>query len=256
MADEQEVVKDGVAASTPASAQTAPAITPAGEQPAAKGTEKEVPYDRFQEVIKQKNEEKVLRQQYEAKIRELEGRLPSGGSTPDKLVERLVAGGMNKESAKLIADAAREANQEAMAPIHARENARSVNEWVKDIERTDPEYKKLKPQLEKAFDALSNEEKQFAVSSQKGLEWFYKAVKSDALSEEVTKARAEGVKQGYESKSLKEGMAGTPKSGTALDEPLTFESIRSGAIKKLSDAEYQKRLPEINAILAKGPTRK
>ncbi len=256
MADEQVVVKDPVVASTSTTTQADPVTTPAGEQPATKTTEKEVPYDRFQEVIKQKNEEKLLRQQYEAKIKELETRLPNGQAAPDRAVQRLVAGGMKQDAAQLIADTMREEQRAAMAPIQERENARSIEQWRKEIERSDPDYKKLKPQLAKAFDELSNEDKQLAISSPKGLEWFYKSVKSEALAQDVAKAHEAGVKQGYENKGLKEGMSSTPKSGTALETPITFESIRAGAIKKMSDAEYMKRKPEIDAIVAKGPTQK
>ncbi len=256
MADEQTVVKEKVEESTSTTNSDGSVKTPSGEKLETKTTEQAVPYDRFQEVIKQKNNEKLLREQYEARIKELETRLPNGQAAPDKLVKRLMDGGMKEDAAKLIAESNREAMREALAPITARENARAVDSWAKELERSDPDYKKLKPQLEKAFDELSDDEKRFAVSSPKGLEWFYKSVKSDVLGAEITKARAEGVKQGYESRSQKEGMATSPKSGTALDEPLTFESIRSGSLKKLSDEEYKKRLPEINAILSKGPTRK
>ncbi len=257
MADEKEAVKDSSTGESASTGTTDSSVkTPVGEQPTTKTTESAVPYDRFQEVIKAKNAEKQLRESYEAKIRELESRQPSGAAGQDKLVQRLVAGGMKEDAAKLIADSNREAMKEALAPLQAKENARAVDSWVSDIERSDPDYKKLKPQLEKAFDELSYDEKRYAVSSRKGLEWFYKSVKADALTEQVSKARAEGVKEGYESKGQKEGMAGSPKSGTSHETPLTFESIREGAIKKLSDAEYTKRLPEINAILAKGPTRK
>jgi len=257
MADEKEVVKDQVTVSTPETTTDSSATTPVGEKPTAKTTVEAVPYDRFQEVIKQKNAEKVLREQYEARIKELETRLPSGvPAAQDKIVQRLVAGGMKEDAAKLIAEAQREAQREAMAPYEAKENARAVQSWAKELERSDPDYKKLAPELAKAFDALSDEDKRLAVSSPKGLEWFYKSVKSEVLGAEVSKAREAGVKQGYESKSLKEGMSGTPKSSTATEEPLTFESIRAGALKKMSDAEYIKRKPEIDAIVAKGPTRK
>jgi len=257
MADEEKDVKIDGAGSSTAPVQEGSASTPVGEQPTAKTPEKEVPYDRFQEVIKQKNSEKQLREQYEARIKELEGRLPNGQSTDsDLLLKRLVDGGLKPEAAKLIVETNREITRKALEPIQAREQARAVDSWVKELERGDPDYKKLKPELEKAFDALSDEEKRLAVSSPKGLEWFYKSVKSEVLGAEVSKAREAGVKQGYESKSLKEGMSSSPKSGTATETPLTFESIRSGAIKNMSDAEYAKRLPEINEILKKGPSRK
>ncbi len=256
MADEvKEVVKvEGTTGSTAVAVAESSAKTPVGEQPTAK-TEAAVPYDRFQEVIKAKNAEKQLREQYEAKIKELETRLPSQAG-PDKLVQRLVAGGMKEDAAKLIAETTREANREAMAPITARENARAVDGWVKELERNDPDYKKLKPMLEKSFDELPDSEKQSIVSSPQGLERFYKSVKADALVGEIDKARAEGVKQGYESKGLKEGLSSSPKSGTAIEQPLTFESIRAGATKGWTDAQYKARQSEINAIVAKGPSQK
>ena len=253
MADEvKEVVKDAVVESTSTATADSSATTPVAEKATAK-TEAAVPYDRFQEVIKAKNSEKQLREQYEARIKELETRLPTQAG-PDKLVARLMAGGMKEDAAKLIAETTREANREAMAPIHQREKAQAVDGWVKDIERNDPDYKKLKPMLEKAFDELPDEEKQSIVSSPKGLERFYKSVKADVLELRVKEAHADGVKQGYEGKVSKEGMGSGPKSGTAQATVLTFESIRAGAVKGMSDAEYLKRLPEINAIVAKGPS--
>ncbi len=256
MADDvKEAVKDEVVSGSAAETSTdSPVKTPVDEKSTTKTTEKEVPYDRFQEVIKQKNQEKQLREQYEAKIKELEGRLPNPGQ--DRMVQRLVAGGMKEDAAKLIADATREEQRHALEPVLRQRKDDDVKNWTRELERSDPEYKKLKPQLEKAFDELPDEEKMSVVSSPKGLERFYKSVKADALVEEVSKARASGVKQGYENKGQKEGMSSTPKSGTATETALTFESIRAGALKGMSDADYVKRLPEINAILAKGPSRK
>lgn len=257
MADEATAVKDEKVVVTATTTTTdSSATTPAVEQTAAKTTEAAVPYDRFQEVIKQKNSERQLRESYEARIKELESsRLPDG-PMEDKLVKRLVAGGMKPEQAQLIADTAREANRETETRLRAQDNARSIDQWTKEIERSDPDYKKLKPQLEKAFDSLSEDEKRFSVSSPKGLEWFYNKVKLEHLSTEVAKARAEGVKQGYEGKAAKEGMGSDPKSGNTVPKALSFESIREGALKGMTDEEYKKRLPEINAILSKGPSRK
>lgn len=258
MADETTVVKDDKgAATTSASTTDSSATTPVVEKTTAKTSEAAVPYDRFQEVIKQKNSERQLREQYEARIKELESnRMPSGAVAQDKLVKRLVDGGMKPEAAQLIAETAREANRETEVRLQAQDNDRQVNNWTKEIERNDPDYSRLKPHLEKAFDLLSDKDKRFSVSSPQGLEWFYNKVKLEVLSEEVTKARAEGVKQGYEGKSQKEGMASDPKSGSNAPQALSFESIRSGALKGMTDEEYKKRLPEINAILAKGPSRK
>jgi len=256
MADEvKEVVKDGVVSGSTADASTDGSVkTPVDEKSTTKATEKEVPYDRFQEVIAQKNKEKQLREQYEAKIKELEGRLPNPGQ--DRMVQRLVAGGMKEDAARLIADTTREEQRRALEPIMRQRKDEDVKTWTRELERSDPDYKKLKTQLAKAFDELPDEEKMSVVSSPQGLERFYKAVKADSLTEEISKARAEGVKQGYETKSLKEGLVSGTKSGTAVDEPLTFESIRAGALKKMSDEEYMKRQSEINAIVAKGPSRK
>ena len=256
MADEVKTeVKDAVVEASTTTVADSPVTTPVAEQATTK-TSETVPYDRFQEVIKQKNGEIELRKQYEARIKELEIRQASGPAAPDKAVQRLVALGLKEDVAKAFAETNREEIRAAIAPLQARENSRSMDSWIKDIERSDPDYKKLKPQLEKAFDALSDDAKRLAVSSPQGLEWFYKSVKSDVLGDEVTKARAAGVKEGYENKDRKAGMGSSPKSGTSVEEPLSFESIRGGAIKKMSDSEYAKRLPEINAILAKGPSRK
>lgn len=252
MADEQvsQTVENSQvadAASTSAEAQNNVANPPVAENATASpGSENRVPQQRFNEVITQRNRERELREQYESKIRELEARQPQDTSKSDALTKRLVEKlGMSPEAASEVVAVQREAARLERGDIEGRLRQYEVKSWSDSLAQKHKDYSQLLPEMEKVFNEMSDQEQMHTMASPKSLEMFYKAVRADSMEKQLQGKFNEGANAAYQNKATKVGMSSLPGQSNSQQQT----AISRESIAKMSSAEYQKRLPEINAWL-------
>lgn len=233
---------------TPVTAEPV-ATPPSGEQPGAKTvSENRVPQSRFSEVVKERNRERELREQYESKIRDMESRL--AGAQPkqneDADADRLVAElGMDKDAAKKLLGTVRSVSQKQNEAVQMRLRQFEIAEWERNMRSKYKDYDQLGPSMEKVFNSLSPDAQRLAVADPMGLELLYSRAKIESSEKVAEEAFQRGAESTRASTDLKKALSSAPGSGTpAPKAPLSAESIASMDIKT-----YKERLPEINEWL-------
>lgn len=239
--------------SAPQANQEQQANPPAGEQSAAQGSDNRIPYPRFQQVIDERNQERAVREQQEARIRDLESRV-SGASAQqqpsvDAEVERLVKElNMAPEAARAIVATQVAIAQRAQQGTNQQLRQYELRDWSRALEQKHSDYKELIPDMEKAFSELQPMERNLVVSSPVGLEMFYNHVRSNKVNQKLKESFNQGANQAYANKAQKQAVSSVPgTSSGSQSNKLTREGI-----KNMSLSEYQKRLPEINQALKEG----
>lgn len=236
MADEDKDVNEDSEASTESTQEQ-------GEQGSSEDTEsstsdsgeQRVPYSRFVEV----NEDRNF---YRSKVEELEARLDrqekSSGNTPvDKAIERLMDGGMDKESAKILVESqiavAQDIVNSTVKPVEAQSKEAQIQGWINDLSKKHEDYSELEPEMNKAFGRLSKKDQAFVAGSKAGLEMLYSQVK---LSIGTNDSYKKGVKDGYKTKQLKKSVSSGSKGTTGSEALPTLEEIA-----RMPSKEYAKK---------------
>lgn len=242
----QPDVKPAPASSAPAT-QTTQAQPPATEKVVAGGTENQhVPYSRFQEVVKVKNE-------YASRLEELEKRLSTHdaiiGQTakkdiPSKHVEKLVAAGMDRGVAELLVETsaglAKESVSDVVEPLKQATISQQVQSWTEKFKQSHKDYDELEPEMVKVFEAMPPRTQDLIVSDPKGLELIYAHVKMQRLEDEKNKSFQAGAQAAYDSKGLKAALSSTAGATTNPNVGLTRNEIAGMSLK-----EYEARRAEI-----------
>ncbi len=227
------------------------ATPPTGEQPGAKVEDKRIPYDRFSEVVKERNREREERERIEARLRDMESRLAGNvASRPQEEDEanRLVAElGMDKEAAKKLVGTMKAISQRERAAVEGRMRQYEIAEWERGLQSKYKDYNELTPQMEKVFNALHPDAQKLVVASPDGLEMLYSKAKQMHMDKVAADAYQRGADTAKASKDLKTALSNAPGSGS----PAPKGELSPEAIAKMSIKEYKERLPEINEWLSK-----
>lgn len=257
MADEQVRDEQSQASSTASSTEEQKAVggeTSASEQSSAEqGSEQSrVPYQRFHEVVEQRNEERRSREATEARFRELESRLPQGQAREDHLeveAQRLAKElGLKPEAAKAILKSSQVIAREERREVEAKMQRYDVQAWSNALSQKHKDFGSIAPEMDKVYSTLDKATQQMVTSSPASLEMFYGYVKSMKSEGQTQEAFANGTKQAYESKAVKQAVSGV--SGTASKG--AKGKLTQAAISAMSNKEYKERLPEINRAIAAG----
>lgn len=214
------------------------------------GSEQRVPHSRFNEVIEQRNQERKMRELLEMRLRELEGRQPPApkqdtvANVAKRLQEKL---GLKEEAARELAEAQLEISRAEQGQVEARLRQYEIAEWTRDLREKNKDFKELEPLMEKMYSEMSPQEQQLVVASPRGLKSLYMQAKAEKADKVTAEAVAAAKDQAYQNKDLKKAISAQPGTGAKANNGLTVEAIR-----KMSNEEYMKRLPEINALIEKG----
>ena len=251
-------------ASAVQSHQPEPAQPPTGEQPAqdqpvdttpepqpspepAKPAPGPVPYDRFSEVVKEKNEFKERLATLEAKLAK-----PAQPSLAEKAAAKLAQRGVDPSVApalgEVLVEIAGEAAHEKLTPFEQAQSQREMADWLKDFKKEHKDYDSLKPQMYEVYSTFSPKAQELIVSDPKSMELLYSHVKRAALEKQVNEAYQKGVDDAYANRATKAAVSSTPSSATPAQPKLTPEYIES-----LSMAEYkalEQRYGGVNGLIA------
>lgn len=244
--------QDAQAATPTAGANENAAQTSTEENSGANATqENRVPQSRFNEIIDQRNRERQLREDYEAKLRELESRLGAGTQKPNsvidaeakRLAERL---NMDEKAAREILESQASVVRSQNAQVEERFRQMEINEWSRAIASRHADYAQVVPKMEKLFMEMTPQEQHLAVSSPRGLEMLYAYAKAAELPNKEKEAFNAGANAAYQNKAQKQALSSTPGAAANVRKDLSPEAIRNMSVK-----EYRERYDEINAWLAK-----
>lgn len=230
--------------------QVSQANPPAEENSAPPAPTKVVPYPRFSEVVHERNREREMREQYEARIRELEAQ--RSGSTNKSALDRLAAKlqselsmeeGPARKLAAIQLEAAEQVAKSQTEQLRQQTHSYEIDSWTRNLAMSYPDFESVKPAMEKVFQSLRPEAQDLAVSSQDGLEMLYHKAKATVAGDKSKAAFDKGVQQAYGNKGLKAAVSSAPSMGaTGGKLPLTKENLA-----KMSDKEFIERKAEIDA---------
>lgn len=254
MADEgiaENGVKDQVAGEPTSDKQNDVGSPPVESNSAPDSSGGAIPYSRFSEVIRERNEARERAALYEQRLRES---VIPGSSVPQResvldvqakrLAEKLK---MDPVAAREVAEAAREIARAERQELESRISANEVNNWMGSLAAKHKDYAEIVPLMDREFAALDPQEKAYIASSPKRLEMFYNHVKSSVAEQKEKMAFEKGVEEAYRNKQVKSSVSSKPGSAAQPHEgELTLEKIRS-----LTPKQYAERQSEINALVAK-----
>ena len=237
--DNQEALPDSSPDNTPE-----PQANPPAEENSAPEKEegsKFVPYDRFKEVIDEKN-------QYASRFKELEDRLNGyesaqrfsrQESTQNKALEILTKAGLPKDSAEVLSQAMNEIAKQSVdsrvTPLEQMSVQRVIASWTRDFAQEHSDYEQLKPDMMKIYESLPEAMQNLTVADKAGLEMLYAYAKYQRMDKDVEKARQEGKNEAYKTQKLKGAVSNSPNSSPAPSPNLTPEKI-----EKMSYSEWAK----------------
>ena len=256
MVPEQTDVNSQVveAASSSAETQVIVANTPTVENTGAiKAPENKIPQSRFNDVIQERNSEREARERLEARIQELESArsesAPKRQSVADLEVQRLVKNlGMEEAAAREIVKTYQNLNQAQRREHEAAQSRFQAENWAAQKAEKDPVYKDLEPELDKSFSALKPEMQQFVAQNADALEMFYESVKSKHNGSKSKDSYSKGADDAYKNKMTKQAVSSVVGTSSSVGKTaLTRKSLAA-----MPDAEYMKRLPEINEAIRNG----
>ena len=252
------VNQDG-AVNNQAPAESAPAVTqPVGQNPpqegnpvGQEGAEKHIPYDRFKQVIDERNQERVQREAAEKRLRDLNSpRLDPTHSEIEKTVQNYVAAGLSEQAARVLVDNQLSLVRSQQSELKSELHGYKVNEWARELKDQFKDYAEVSAEADKQFSSLNQNEQMEVMASRRALHNFFKAVRADVLEKKMASSYNEGANNAYKNQQLKQGMGNVPGKGPA--NPVA--GITREEIMRLADdpVAYRKRLPEINEALKKG----
>ena len=183
-------------------------------------------------------------------MRSIESRQFNGGQQDahgqDVLVQRLVKLGIGEDAAKEMVDVQREAARQERRVLDEKVHGYEIDSWHSDLERKHKDYREMFPAMEKAFAALSPQAQLLAVSGPDALELLYKGVKADTADRKAQESFNAGANSAYQNKALKQAGSSIPGQGNGGGP----QKLTPAAIGAMSDAEYKRRLPEINDAIS------
>ena len=255
MADEKVEQKDVKVVGSEASAgsnQGSGTTPPPGENSGSSEAENRIPQSRFNDVVKERNQERVLREQYESRIREFEQK--------ERLHEQRVAG--ENEVTRLVSkykipeEAARDAVASADAiserknqELHAQVRQAQLADWHRNMETKYKDYREMSPDMEKVYSSLDQTTQRMVTASPQGLEMLYSYAKTGKGDDAAKKAFEEGAAHSSSVRDEKKALSSTPGSGSKSPN----SELSGEAIRKMSIEEFKKRSVEINDWLAGKP---
>lgn len=239
--------------SSPEAEQAAQANPPVEENSTPPTPAKTVPYTRFSEVVHEKNREREMREQYEARIRELEAR--QSGSANKSALDRLAVKlqselqmeeGAARKLAAIQLEAAEQVAKSQTDQLRQQTHRYEIDSWTQNLTRQYQDFQEVAPAMEQIFQNLPPQAQDLAVSSQDGLEMLYHKAKARVVAEKTKSAFDKGAKQAYENKGLKGAVSSAPSMGaTGGKLPLSKE-----VLARIPDKEFIERKAEIDAWVA------
>ena len=257
MADEnsQPAVKEGSGETATSESQETGGKAPVSEITSPpKVPEKSVPYNRFQQVIAQKNDITVRFADLENRLKTQEAfsRQSVTVGQDNKHLKKLVDAGMEEGLAKTFMESmegtAKEYLEERVAPLEQYRVQAEVNEWSERFSRSHSDYAELEPVMYEVFQKLPETTRNIIASDPKGLELLYSHAKMLKLEAGQEGKVQEGIESAYANKSLKQAIAGT--TGTAV--PPNSGDVSRKSINDMSLEEYTKNREDIIASMRSG----
>lgn len=213
MAENNEGVKLGLADSPseesqevqekpPVEANSTPEQT---EQNGEPQKEQAVPYERFKEVVDQKNDFANRLDSLESQIKR-----QSEATTSDPLdeaVKSLVDAGMEEPSARKLAkaqfDIASKVTEERIRPIEESTKRVESSSMIQDFADRHKDYYDLEPVMFEVYKTLDPETQLDIATKPKSLEMFYSYVKLENSKKSGDERYNQGVEDGYKNKQSK-----------------------------------------------------
>lgn len=243
--------------SAPAEPQNTNTAPPAeensvGVQGSENTNENRVPQSRFNEVIEQRNRERQIRAEYEARLRELESRQSMPQAQQKSVIEAEAEAlaeelGMDKKAAMRLMKAQEKIVQARQTEVEAQLQQYQLGSWHNNLANKYKDYSELSPKMAQAFDSLPQSEQQRVLASPYALEMFYHYVKGQNLGDTLDKVKTQAAQDAYNNKLAKQAATSVPGASS----PKPAGMLSREAIANMDSAEYMKRLPEINAWVAK-----
>lgn len=254
MADEGVVKPD---ANVGAGSSSAPNSVDAGSPPGGEQLSPDtqnlnaIPYARFSEVIRERNEARARADAQEARLRELELSRATAPQ-PDvmdmqakRLAEKLK---LDASNAREIVEAAREVARAERGELESRLKAYEVNTWLGQMKAKFKDFDTIQPLMDKQFSALDPQERAYIASSPNRLEMFYNHVKSKIVEQKEKDAYEKGLEDAYKNKANKSSVSPAPGG---VSQPQKGQ-LSLAAIRAMSSKEYMERQDEINDAIKKG----
>ncbi len=243
-------VNDGSTGSPAVDGQNDVTTPPAGENPASTSSENRIPQSRLNEVIEQRNRERALREQMEARLTDFEKRLPPAKAAGEEEIERLVKRGVTKEIAEEVVRTAEAVGDRKSRQVEARLAQYQLAEWHRNMESKYKDYRETTSEMEKVFSSLPLQTQAMCTSSEAGLDMLYHYAKS---AKGIDKSREAFVAGAQSVQTLKDQKAAVSSgSGRASVKPIQDISPAYLASIRGNTEEYQKNLKRINHWLATG----
>ncbi len=241
------------AASSSADTQVDVANTPTAENAGApKAPENKIPQGRFNEVVQERNSEREARERLEARIRELESRGQEQVKRPSvadlevkRLVEKL---GMEESAAREIVSTFENLNQAQRREQAVARERMDAEAWAVQKAEKDPVYREIEPELDKAFSSLKPQMQQLIAQNADALEMFYEGVKLKHLGSKSKESYSKGAEEAYKNKAAKQAVSSVPGSSSSAGKT----GLTRKGLAEMGNAEYMKRLPEINEAIRNG----
>ena len=252
-------VNQNEAVNNQAPAESAPAANqPVGQNPPQEGNpvgqeavEKHIPYDRFKQVIDERNQERVQREAAESRLRDLNTpRLDPTRSEVEKTVQNYVAAGLSEQAARILVDNQLNLVRSQQVELKNELHGYKVNEWTRELKEQFKDYAEVSGEADKQFSSMSPQEQMEVMGSRRSLHTFFKSVRSDLLDKKLSSSYAAGADNAYKNQQLKQGMGNVPGKGAAAPSG----AITREELTRLANdpAAFAKRLPEINEALKRG----
>lgn len=252
-------VNQNEAVNNQAPAESAPAVNqPVGQNPpqegnpvGQEGAEKHIPYDRFKQVIDERNQERVQREAAESRLRDLSSpRLDPTHSETEKIVKNYVAAGLSEQAARILVDNQLNLVRSQQVDLKQELHGYKVNEWTRELKDQFKDYAEVSGEADKQFSSMSPQEQMEVMGSRRALHTFFKSVRADVLEKKMSQSYSDGANNAYKNQQLKQGMGNLPGKGPASPGGAI---TRAELLRLASDPEaYRKRLPEINEALKRG----
>jgi hypothetical protein len=222
---------------------------PASEKPSPtpEPEKKPVPYQRFAEVIKQKNDHVSKIEELEKRLSKYEGKFveQERRDAVETKVRAMVSGGMDEGVARTLVENLLPSTPQSQ-PVQmpqvgpTRQLVQDMGTMMEEFNKTHPDYPQYAEDMQKAFEQMEPEQQYFVVSNAKNFQLLYDHAKVKKLEEIAGKSFQAGAQSAYDTKGLKQAISGS--SGAAAPSPVKWTREE---VAKLSPAEYAKNRKEI-----------
>lgn len=191
-------------------------------------------HPRFQELVEEKNELKNKLSEMERLLQEKFDKT----TTPDPIEvarTRLEKLGVKREAAEELIETFKIVSDSKTQNLEKAAVKQEIDRWIEDFSRSHNDYESLEPQMYQVFTALPVRTQQMVASDPIGLQMLYDHVKQQGSDELVKKAKAEGIKEGYQKKQDKNSVS--PTVGGSQKTP---DTMSRKALAEMPQSEYNK----------------